>query len=160
MRHLISCALLFTAAAWAGAAGGKEPLKAQFYADLGPDKIDVSKYPKQQQEDYAVFRKSCSQCHTLARAVNSPWVTELEWQRYVLRMHKRTEAQPGTVITEEAEKAIVDFLVFDAKARKVTGKKKFDALTAKLKARFEKLKAGRAKQQKRGEAGKAEKAAP
>src|SRR5687768_15958120 len=45
----------------------EEELKALYYYDLGPKEIDVSDYPAKQQENYAVFRKACSHCHTLAR---------------------------------------------------------------------------------------------
>lgn len=62
----------------------REPL---FPADLGPDTIDVTAYPVSQQENYALFVKKCSLCHTLARPINSPLVDASTWTRFVKRMH-------------------------------------------------------------------------
>ena len=39
--------------------------------DDGPDKIDVSGYPKEQQARYPVFLQKCSKCHPVARPINS-----------------------------------------------------------------------------------------
>src|ERR1035437_3764784 len=51
-----------------------------YYADLGPDTIDVSDYPAQQKYNYARFEEECARCHTLARAINSPVESRLYWQ--------------------------------------------------------------------------------
>lgn len=143
--------LLFTAGiAWAGGKFSDAQLKARFYYDLGPAEIDVSKYPEAQQDNYQIFRKTCSQCHTLARPINSPLFARKDWQRYLRRMQERTKSRPGTVISDEYAKLIVDFLAYDAQVRKVEHKQDFADLTETLKARFQEVKAERSRQQKKG----------
>src|SRR5437762_1393924 len=64
------------------AAGGKsaaelEKEKAQknpFPNDLGPDKIDVSKYTAEQQEGYKLLQVRCARCHTPSRPLNSQYL--------------------------------------------------------------------------------------
>ena len=82
--------------------------------DKGPNKIDVSKYTKEMQDKYKLFSTKCSKCHTLARPINSDYVLEDEWERYVKRMMKNA----GTFITADDGKAIYEFLVYDSKIRK------------------------------------------
>ena len=113
-----------------------------YFYDLGPAKVDVSKYPAAQQEAYPLFEKTCAACHTLARAINCPYVTDQDWQRYLLRMHRRTQQTGTPEITMEVQKKLVDFLVYDAGIRKVAQRASFDALTLRLKARYERLKSG------------------
>ena len=56
--------------------------------DKGPDKIDVSAYPAEQQANFKLFAGKCSKCHTIARPLNT-MMTRDEWSRYVKRMmHK------------------------------------------------------------------------
>lgn len=93
-------------------------------ADKGPATIDVSKYPKEQQEAYKVFLDKCSTCHTTARAINSDYATPAEWQALVDKMHhKRYSGIDGA-----AQKTITDFLIYDSSVRKKA------LLAAKLKA--------------------------
>src|SRR5271167_2130052 len=153
-------AVMIAGLAWSADKFTDEQLKAQFYNDLGPDSIDVSAYPQKQQANYLVFKKTCTQCHTLARPINAPFVTSVDWQRYILRMHERTKSRPGKVISKEDSKVIVDFLVYDAKVRKVQHKKEFEAQVAKLKATFEDVKAERAKRQVKTDEGKVKQNAP
>jgi hypothetical protein len=123
---------------WAAGPGGPP-----YPNDAGPDRIDVSGYPAEVRSDYAVFARRCSQCHTLARAINSQnlqltpadqkaerasepeiftdekiWrITDGVWIQYVGSMH----AKPGAgfrIRPTEFEK-IVDFLAADSKARKM-----------------------------------------
>lgn len=115
----------------------KEQLKARFYYDLGPSQIDVSVYPKDQREKYVVFERACSQCHTLARPINSPIVKQEDWKRFVQRMHGKTKTRPKTEISKTEAKAIVDFLAYDSQIRKVGKKEEFEAITAQLKQLFE-----------------------
>ena len=160
MKNLAALLMLLAGAAWAAEKLTNEQLEALFFYDLGPATIDVSKYPKEQQDHYAVFAKTCSQCHTLARPINAPYASSKDWQRYILRMHQRTESRPGKVITKEDSKVIVDFLVYDANLRKVKQKKAFDFQTAKLKALFEDVKAERARRQVKADASKIQQPAP
>ena len=82
--------------------------------DKGPAKIDVSKYPKDMQDRYKIFSVKCVKCHTLARPINSDYVLEDEWERYVKRMMRNA----GTFISADEGKQIYEFLVYDSKIRK------------------------------------------
>ncbi len=83
--------------------------------DKGPAKIDVSKYPADMQAKYKVFAKKCSGCHTLARAINSDFVLDDEWERYVKRMMNKAGA---SVISAAEGKEIYEVLVYDSKTRR------------------------------------------
>src|SRR5208282_2996823 len=85
---------------WAESKYTPQQLEARFYYDLGPAEVDVSSYPKKQQENYRVFAETCFQCHTLARPINSPIVERKDWRRYVQRMHGKTKIVAGTQISE------------------------------------------------------------
>ena len=81
--------------------------------DKGPDKVNVSTYPADQQKDYKVFTDKCSKCHTIARPINTT-MTRAEWERYVKRMmHK-----PNSGISDSQGKAIFEFLAYDQENRK------------------------------------------
>lgn len=85
-----------------------------FPADKGPDTIDVSKYPKDQQDNYKVFAEKCSKCHTLARPINSQYALPEEWTAYVDKMrHKKRSG-----IDDDAQKTITSFLIYDSSVRK------------------------------------------
>jgi cytochrome c5 len=140
--------VLVAGTAWAGDKLTDEQLKAKFYNDLGPATIDVSAYPKQQQDNYAVFAKTCAQCHTLARPINASLIKREDWKRYISRMHLKTKVTSGTSITKEEAATIADFLTFDAKIRKVDGKAAFDAQTDRLKKLFKDVEAERSSRQK------------
>lgn len=93
----------------------EEPLDPRILTyDKGPDKINVSKYPADMQAKYKIFAKKCSNCHTLARAINCDYVLEEEWERYVKRMMRKG----GTLISPDEGKQIYEFVVFDSKLRK------------------------------------------
>jgi len=86
----------------------------EFPADKGPDTIDVSKYPKAQQDEYKVFSEKCSKCHTLARPINSDYALPEEWTAYVDKMrHKKRSG-----IDDDVQKAVTDFLIYDSTVRK------------------------------------------
>jgi hypothetical protein len=81
--------------------------------DKGPDKINVSSYPAEQQKNYKTFADKCSKCHTIARPINTT-MTKPEWERYVKRMmHK-----PNSGIGDSQGKTIYDFLAYDQENRK------------------------------------------
>ena len=81
--------------------------------DKGPDKVNVSAYPAEQQKGYKVFTDKCSKCHTIARPINTT-MTAPEWSRYVKRMmHK-----PNSGISDSQGKTIYDFLAYDQENRK------------------------------------------
>ncbi len=94
---------------------GDEPLDPRIAAyDKGPATIDVSKYPAEIQDDYKLFAKKCTHCHTLARPINCDFALPDEWSRYVKRMMRKPDSQ---IAADEAKK-IYDFLVYDSKTRK------------------------------------------
>ncbi len=81
--------------------------------DKGPNKVDVSSYPAEQQKSYKVFTDKCSKCHTIARPINTTMSKE-EWERYVKRMmHK-----PNSGISDSQGKTIFEFLAYDQATRK------------------------------------------
>lgn len=137
-KNIFRLALIaaFGAAAWAADKYDPEQLKARFYYDLGPSEIDVSSYPKNQQAHYAVFKRTCSQCHTLARPINAPIVSRQDWKRFIERMHLRTKVRSGTSLNKEEAKTIVEFLAYDAARRKVAQKANFEAKGRELQALF------------------------
>jgi hypothetical protein len=94
---------------------GDEPLDPRIAAyDKGPATIDVSKYPPEIQENYKLFSKKCTHCHTLARPINSDYALPDEWSRYVKRMMRKPDSQ----ISADEAKKIYEFLVYDSKIRK------------------------------------------
>ena len=112
-----------------------------FPNDAGPEQIDVSKYSADAQANYRLFVRQCSQCHSLARPINSQFlelspeeqtaarakapdlfkndqiwhVEEHVWSRFV----KRMMAKPGANIQGEEAKRIWQFLASDSRARKM-----------------------------------------
>lgn len=99
----------------AGAARSQEALDPRIAAyDRGPAVIDVSKYSPDMQAGYKVFASRCAKCHTAARAINSDFALDEEWERYVKRMMRK----PGSGITAADGKQIFEFLAYDSKARK------------------------------------------
>ncbi|MBI4055543.1 MAG: hypothetical protein HY402_05350 [Elusimicrobia bacterium] len=92
----------------------KAASKEEFPWDDGPEEIDVSGYPEKQQQNYKVFAKKCSKCHTLARAINSPYALPEEWAPYIEKMRKKKRS--GLDATSAGK--IVDFLIYDSSIRK------------------------------------------
>ncbi len=81
--------------------------------DSGASKIDVSAYPPEQQEQYQLFAKRCSKCHTLARPINADFDAR-EWKTYVRKMIRR----PDSGINEEEGEQIFLFLKFHSEQKK------------------------------------------
>src|ERR1019366_4278780 len=118
------------------------PGGSDFPNDAGPAQVDVSNYPKDIQADYPVFVRRCSQCHTLARAINSQYlqlttkqqkaaqaqepeifqddkiwhINDSVWSGYVHTMH----VKPGASLRHYPADIdqITEFLIYDSKARK------------------------------------------
>lgn len=101
--------------------------------DLGPASVDVSHYPANQQDNYRLFLQKCSVCHTPARALNFPLVSNEEWLRFVSTMHDNADK---TLLTGEDLHRIADFLSFDSEERKVNGLDDFAASLRILQKRF------------------------
>ena len=72
------------------------------------DSIDVSNYPKDIQDAYAVFAVRCSRCHTLARPLNARIHDAQHWQRYVTRMRRN----PSSGINATNADIILRFLLY------------------------------------------------
>jgi hypothetical protein len=81
--------------------------KKDFAADKGPDKVNVSTYPAEVQEDYRMFAAKCSKCHTLARPINTDLTVDA-WKMYVKRMSNK----PDSGISQDQGKQIYSFLKF------------------------------------------------
>ena len=81
-------------------------------ADKGPNFIDVSAYSLEMQEAYELFTRKCSRCHTVARPINSTFVSE-EWREYVYKMMRK----PGSGLTPKTADRIIEFLVYDSQHR-------------------------------------------
>lgn len=110
--------------------------KARYYYDLGPASVDVSGYPKKEQENYRLFLAICGACHTTARPLNSPYATEAQWRRFVHRMHLKMEGR-GIALDQSNEEAVIGFLVYDSRVRKVQGRQQFEESQTRLKRQFE-----------------------
>jgi hypothetical protein len=82
--------------------------------DRGPDKIDISKYPPEIKQKYKTFVDLCSQCHSLARAINCDFVLDDDWERYIKRMMRRGKG----LITPQIARESYDFAVYDSQVRK------------------------------------------
>ena len=108
-----------------------------YWSDLGSDSIDVSSYPAVHQANYRVYADVCSRCHTLARSVNSPVVSRAYWEFYLLGMRAVNGFDRNPAIQRDQARAILDFLEYDAKERKIDHRAQFEAQTAELKKRYE-----------------------
>lgn len=112
-----------------------------FADDLGPETLDVSAYPGPIQGGYRLLQEKCSRCHSAARPLNSPfvemgasevaatkrqhpewfqneavWTIRSEvWKRYTHRMAMK----PRSEINRKEADAILAFLVYDGKIRKI-----------------------------------------
>jgi hypothetical protein len=84
--------------------------------DDGPNQIDVSAYPPEQQERYPIFYVKCAKCHPVARPINSRFDAN-DWKRYMKKMIRR----PNSGINEEQAVEIYEFLKFYA-SRQAGGK--------------------------------------
>lgn len=82
------------------------------------DRVDVSGYPPEIQEAYAVFAFRCSRCHTLARPLNAGIADPEHWRRYVTRMRRN----PGSGINAHNADAILRFLLFYTEHEKGDGR--------------------------------------
>lgn len=144
-KRRLAVALLCLAALAAGCSkSGSEPPPAKaaerpaprFYYDLGPETVDVSRYPRRQQENYKLFLSVCGTCHGTARPLNSPYTGADTWKRFVSRMHRKMEAR-AVLPSSEDEERILDFLVYDSKLRKLDRREQFQAQQGRIKALFD-----------------------
>lgn len=99
---------------FSGLSFAETPEERRALWDRGPQTIDVSAYPAPLQANYALFSTKCSQCHNLARPINSDFALPAEWERYIKRMMRK----PGSGISKDDGKKIFDFVVYDTTIRK------------------------------------------
>ena len=115
---LIILALVFVSQAPSGekkdSAQEEKESKKEFPWDKGPATIDVSKYPTEQQANYKVFAQKCAKCHTLARAINSPYALPKEWEDYINKMKKKKRSG----LEAKSAKTILSFVIYDSSIRK------------------------------------------
>lgn len=140
----------------------EKAMKEPFANDLGPDKIDVSAYPKDAQEGYKSLQAKCTVCHTASRPLNSQFTetdgkdlaardaaaaallksdADIAKAKYVWQVEggiwqryvKRMSNKPGCTVTSDDGKKIWKFLSHDSRARKLGASK------ASWKAHREKL---------------------
>jgi hypothetical protein len=109
---------------------------AEYYSDFGPETVDVASYSAQQRYNYGIYARTCARCHTLARSINAPIVGRGWWEFYIASMRVRSRWQ-GRPLPPEDVKAILDFLDYDGRVRKVDGARDFDQVTDELKRRFD-----------------------
>lgn len=161
MKALITMILLFASApAGAQERFTAEQRAARFSYDLGPDEVNVTSYPKAQRDNYEVFAKTCSQCHTLARAINSPLVSREDWRRFIKRMYAKTKMRSGAEIGSKDAKAAIEFLAYDSQIRKVKGKAAFEARARELNLLFLKARSERSRVQIESDKKKIQEPAP
>jgi hypothetical protein len=135
----IRLALLILPALAVAAASPPEPAEEAglFHYDLGPNQVDVSSYPARLRADYRTFVMACSRCPTLARPINAPYVERADWERYIKRMKLRSRyAGADRTFTAEEASRVLDFLVYDSRARKVEGRAAFEARDKELRRWF------------------------
>lgn len=126
-------------APWAGKNGSapRPPTAGElrnvlFYSDLGPDSIDVSGYPTQQRHNYSIYARTCSRCHSLSRSLHAPTVGRGAWAYYVMSMRVRAFMSRKAWVEPHETQAILDFLEYDSRLRKVEKAAEFQASTDEL----------------------------
>lgn len=72
--------------------------------------LDTSKLPTNVRDDYAIFARRCSKCHSLARPLSAGITDDDQWVRYVNRMRR----QPGSGISQDDQERILRFLRYYA----------------------------------------------
>jgi len=171
---LLLCALVLAVGAGAKVRAAKtaaelekeKALSNPYANDLGPDKVDVSSYPKQVQEGYKLLVVRCAQCHTPSRPLNSQFVEaegkseaereknaaalkaanpELAKHKNVWQLEggiwqryvKRMMSKPGCNIAKDEGKKIWEFISYDSRVRKLgANKAKWAEHRKKLLAEF------------------------
>ena len=143
----------------------EKAMKDPYANDLGPDKVDVSSYPKDIQEGYKALTVKCAKCHSAARPLNSQFVEtagkdEAERKKSLealkksdpdlfkdkavwqvedgiwQRYVKRMMAKPGCDISKDEGKKIWQFIAHDSRERKLKKKAEWAAARQKMLADF------------------------
>ena len=93
-----------------GALGFLAALAASNAGCSRKESLDPSSMPEGVRDDYAIFARRCSKCHTLARPLNANITDDEQWVRYVNRMRR----QPASGISYEDQDHILRFLRYYA----------------------------------------------
>jgi hypothetical protein len=72
------------------------------------DGLDLATMPEAVRDDYLMFARRCSKCHSLARPLQSDISTDTYWSEYVERMRR----QPQSGISPREVPQILRFLHF------------------------------------------------
>ncbi len=76
--------------------------------------LDVSVVPPDLRDDYDLFARRCSRCHSLSRPLNARVDSEQHWSEYVNRMRR----MPGSGIAPDEAPALLRFLTWYSAARR------------------------------------------
>jgi hypothetical protein len=79
-------------------------------AGAGREGLDVNQLPPEVRDDYTLFARRCSKCHSLSRALDSGIERDDTWATYVARMRR----QPGSGISQDDATRILRFLHYYA----------------------------------------------
>ncbi len=82
--------------------------------EAGPKTIDVSKYPREQQQAYKLLQAKCTTCHAAAWSVNTETVLPADWERLL----KRMMSIPNSGISKDEGRRLYRFMLYDASVRK------------------------------------------
>ena len=72
--------------------------------------LDASKIPAEVRDDYRLFARRCSKCHSLSRPLTANISDDDQWVNYVNRMRR----QPGSGISRDDQAHILRFLRYYA----------------------------------------------
>ena len=76
-----------------------------FKGNVKDKPIDVSSYPPNVQQEYKVFKNTCSECHTLDRGLRTTQ-TPIMSEYWVLQM----QSMPASDFNDRQAKEIIDFI--------------------------------------------------
>ena len=76
--------------------------------------LDVATVPANVRDDYELFARRCSRCHSLARPLNARITSDEHWAQYVTRMRR----MPGSGIAPDDVPALLRFLTWYSAERR------------------------------------------
>lgn len=76
--------------------------------------LDVATVPTALRDDYELFARRCSRCHSLSRPLNARIDSPTHWSEYVTRMRR----MPGSGIAPDEVPALLRFLTWYSAARR------------------------------------------
>lgn len=76
--------------------------------------LDVATVPAPLRDDYELFARRCSRCHSLSRPLNARINSEEHWREYVTRMRR----MPSSGIAPDEVPGLLRFLTWYSAARR------------------------------------------